>query len=523
MGLEKTESNLSTVSTTSNSGYDSTHSLLSSRDSLLSNTSSVSSPLVSSPAESPLVGKNDEPEYPRISKDSTKRSSSLTEARETSASTRRTVSQSSSLVTAVPEENEEEVAKIKYEATTFTFSLGSNSAKTDFSPSSDDTAIVLKPIPVTAITEVKEFAIDDDALEGDVSPIWAKRHTSARAPVRRPPLKVSNSFSSPSPPPIREEPSVPVNNVPNSPRDSSKQTEPPKSPDELMMSSSSLVSSDKATVSSAALVTNSKKVMAVDNKATVQAPIPNVKKVEVRSIKKSDSESAPSSVSNTNKDGDIPLTSSLKDTPFSLKDKNPEGTQKGKSPSSPTLPKPKGSRDSIGDLESREKDISNISGHVHAQLNKNKGAVDTNNSASDKISGISQQATSKAPADLKVSVDKPSDPPTEEVKSVVSPTKVAPQVLPKPKRPLEKKSWTADLIRSRTISQTEKVVIKRGASEELDTAKHGEVDSNAAVKRNKSVREILTKFETTPTLENRASSPDGKLAEESGSETEKFV
>jgi len=88
-----------------------------------------------------------------------------------------------------------------------------------------------------------------------------------------------------------------------------------------------------------------------------------------------------------------------------------------------------------------------------------------------------------------------------------SPTRLGPATLPKPKKGLDKKSWTADLIKSKSQaipeqpqpgSLNDKLLQKRKTDEQKP-------DENRVVTRtpslnNKSIKEIRTKFQTTPSF-----------------------
>lgn len=91
-----------------------------------------------------------------------------------------------------------------------------------------------------------------------------------------------------------------------------------------------------------------------------------------------------------------------------------------------------------------------------------------------------------------------------------SPTRSPPAVLPKPKKPLDKKSWTADLIKSKSQSLPEPPhpgsLNDKLLSRRQDDTKPEEVRmSRTSSLNNKSVKEILTKFQDTPSLSSDSS------------------
>ena len=85
-----------------------------------------------------------------------------------------------------------------------------------------------------------------------------------------------------------------------------------------------------------------------------------------------------------------------------------------------------------------------------------------------------------------------------------SPTKQGPLVLPKPKKTLDKKSWTADLIKSK--SHPEQPIPGSLNDRLLNRRKYEPLEENKVSRtpsvNNRSVKEILTKFQTTPSLNN---------------------
>lgn len=101
-----------------------------------------------------------------------------------------------------------------------------------------------------------------------------------------------------------------------------------------------------------------------------------------------------------------------------------------------------------------------------------------------------------------------------------SPTRLGPATLPKPKKGLDKKSWTADLIKSKSQaipeqpqpgSLNDKLLQKRKTDEQKPD-EHRVVTRTPSL-NNKSIKEIRTKFQTTPSFKEAGTVGEEKQGE----------